>query len=56
MNAWLRRRAGGLREAMDDAACDAARLDATYAQFAAVNGALSRWGQRFLKQAGKLRY
>ena len=34
---------GALREAMEDPACDAARLRATYAQFAFVNGALSRW-------------
>jgi len=43
MRLLLRRRAGALREAMEDPACDAARLRATYAQFAFVNGALSRW-------------
>ncbi len=39
----LGRRAGRLREAMEDPACDRARLQATYAQFAVLNRWLSGW-------------
>jgi 2-polyprenyl-3-methyl-5-hydroxy-6-metoxy-1,4-benzoquinol methylase len=43
MTLLLRRRATSLREAMDDPCCDAARLRATYAQFAVVNRWLAGW-------------
>jgi len=43
MSLLLRRRATGLREAMDDPACDGERLRATYAQFAVVNRWLAGW-------------
>jgi len=39
----LRRRAGHLRERMDDPTCDPERLRATYAQFGAVNRLVSGW-------------
>ncbi|MEJ2287239.1 MAG: methyltransferase domain-containing protein [Deinococcales bacterium] len=52
MTVLLRRRATALREAMDDPGCDAARLRATYAQFARVNRWLAGWSavfERWLK-------
>lgn len=48
----LSRRDRDLRELMDDPACDAERLAATYARFALVNRLVSAWGvvyRRFLR-------
>lgn len=39
----LRRRAAGLREHMDDPACDPEKLQATYARFGTVNRMFSGW-------------
>lgn len=48
----LQRRAAGLRERMDDPACDLDKLRATYARFSTVNRIFAGWGVfywRFLK-------
>lgn len=52
MNLVLRRRATGLRERMDNPACDPDKLRATYARFGTVNRVFAGWGvlyKRFLR-------
>lgn len=43
MTLWLRRRAGHLRERMDDPTCDPKEVRATYAHFGTVNRMVSGW-------------